>query len=177
MQDDELIGEIHRGDEGSASSLIEKYWQQVFRYLYRLSCNFHDAEELTQQTFLRVFERLDQYAIGTNFRAWMYRVATNSFLDHQRKLKRRGDSSGAEVAVASAYEAPDAIAAEKELTEAIERAIMNMPEDERIVLTLRVNEDMSYGQIAEIVDSPESTVRWRLHKTRRQLLKMLEAYL
>jgi len=179
MRDEDLLKKIQEGNADAAAALVETHWERIFRYLYRLCGSLHDAEDLAQQTFLRLFERPERYipTPGGAFQAWLYRVATNLFLDRQRRSKREGEVLDAVAQSAPPSERPDDATQKNELAEALERAVLRLPEDQRIVLTLRVNEEMAHGEIARIVGVEVGTVRWRLHEARRQLARLLEAYL
>lgn len=176
MEDDDLIARIRQGDGEAASQLVERHWEPIFRYLFRLSRNRHDAEDIVQQTFLKVFERLDQYVAHTNFRAWLYRVATNAFLDERRPAAFRVEETP-DAATAAPACAPASVAEGRELAQAVEREIMGLPEELRVVVTLRVNEELSHREIAGILKCREGTVRWRFHEARRRLLDALGPYL
>jgi RNA polymerase sigma-70 factor (ECF subfamily) len=151
--------------------LVHQHWDAVYRLTYRLCGNLHQAEDLTQETFLRAIDRQEALADGVNVRAWLLRVATNLFVDACRRRKsvqfealaqdppREPQSSGIEDA---------------ELTDLLNSAVAELPEQARAVLALRVEQDLSFRQIGQLLSITEETARWHMMQARRQLLRKLE---
>jgi RNA polymerase sigma-70 factor (ECF subfamily) len=154
------------------AAVVNEHWNGVFRLLRSLGGDVHAAEDLTQETFLRALDRIDGFAPGTNMRAWLLRIATNAYFDEQRKRKRvrpqayedespaRGPEPGYELETAE--QAALARAAMEELTELT-----------RLVFHLRVEEDLSFREIAEMAGTTEQSARWHMHQARTKLLARL----
>ena len=155
----------------------------------RMTRNAADAEDLVQETYLKAFNAYERFEAGTNLKAWMYRILTNSYINAYRKKQRRPDESdiddiedlylyrrlgGAESAVLSR-------SAEDELLEMfgedeVKLALEDLPEHYRMPILLADVEGFAYKEIAEILDVPIGTVMSRLHRGRKQLQKRLNSF-
>lgn len=155
----------------------------------RMTRNAADAEDLVQETYLKAFNAYERFETGTNLKAWMYRILTNSYINAYRKKQRRPDESdiddiedlylyrrlgGAESAVLGR-------SAEDELLEMfgedeVKLALEDLPEHYRMPILLADVEGFAYKEIAEILDVPIGTVMSRLHRGRKQLQKRLYSF-
>ena len=155
--------------------VVEQHSDRVFRLAYRLTGNRPDAEDLTQEVFVRVFRSLDTYTPGT-FEGWLHRITTNLFLDGARRKQRiRFDTLSDERAARLTSPAPAAELAVSEQTfdDDIETALATLPPDFRAAVVLCDVEGLSYEEIAEIMDAKLGTVRSRIHRGRCMLRKAL----
>ena len=158
----------------------------MYAAAYRLTRNAADAEDLIQETFLRAYRGFHQFEPGTNLKAWLYRILTNTYINSYRAKKRRPEESdledvedlylyrrlGAEATAPAGRSAEDQVLehfTESEIKEALE----SLPEQFRIAVLLGDVEGFSYKEIAEILDIPIGTVMSRLHRGRRALQKRL----
>lgn len=155
----------------------------------RMTRNAADAEDLVQETYLKAYRAYERFEVGTNLKAWMYRILTNSYINDYRKKQRRPDESdiddvedlflyrrlgGAETATLSR-------SAEDELMDLfgeneVKVALEDLPEHYRLPIVLADVEGFAYKEIAEILDVPIGTVMSRLHRGRKQLQKRLYAF-
>ena len=155
--------------------IVELHSDRVYRLAYRLTGNRPDAEDLTQEVFVRVFRSLDSYVPGT-FEGWLHRITTNLFLDQARRRQRiRFDALSEERAarLTSAVPTPDVAYAEQRFDDDIERALATLPPDFRAAVVLCDVEGLSYEEIAEILDAKLGTVRSRIHRGRAMLRNAL----
>ena len=155
--------------------VVEQHSDRVFRLAYRLTGNRPDAEDLTQEVFVRVFRSLDSYTPGT-FEGWLHRITTNLFLDGARRKQRiRFDALSDERAarLQSASPAPDAAYADQRFDDDIESALATLPPDFRAAVVLCDVEGLTYEEIAEIMDAKLGTVRSRIHRGRAMLRRAL----
>ncbi len=155
--------------------IVELHSDRVYRLAYRLTGNQHDAEDLTQEVFVRVFRSLGSYTPGT-FEGWLHRITTNLFLDQaRRKQKIRFDALSDERAsrLASSAAAPDAAYADQMFDDDIESALATLPPDFRAAVVLCDVEGLTYEEIAEILDAKLGTVRSRIHRGRAMLRRAL----
>ena len=155
----------------SWDEIVEQHTDRVYRLAYRLTGNRLDAEDLTQEVFVRVFRSLDSYTPGT-FEGWLHRITTNLFLDQARRKQRiRFDALSDERAdrLASAEAAPDAAYTDQRFDDDIERALATLPPDFRAAVVLCDVEGLSYEEIAQILGAKLGTVRSRLHRGRAML--------
>ena len=151
--------------------IVDKHTARVYRLAYRLTGNPHDAEDLTQEVFVRVFRSLDTYTPGT-FEGWLHRVTTNLFLDQARRKQRiRFDALSEERAarLRSSSPSPDMAYADMHFEDDVERALATLPPDFRAAVVLCDVEGLSYEEIAEILGAKLGTVRSRIHRGRAQL--------
>jgi RNA polymerase sigma factor (sigma-70 family) len=151
--------------------IVDKHTARVYRLAYRLTGNAHDAEDLTQEVFVRVFRSLDTYTPGT-FEGWLHRVTTNLFLDGARRKQRiRFDALSDERAsrLRSSSPSPDMAYADMHFEDDVEHALATLPPDFRAAVVLCDVEGLTYEEIAEILDAKLGTVRSRIHRGRAQL--------
>ena len=155
--------------------IVERHSDRVFRLSYRLTGNRHDAEDLTQEVFVRVFRSLDTYTPGT-FEGWLHRITTNLFLDSARRKQRiRFDALSDERAsrLTSGEATPDMAYADTTFDDDIERALSTLPPDFRAAVVLCDVEGLTYEEIAHIMDAKLGTVRSRIHRGRAMLRNAL----
>ncbi|WP_309136288.1 RNA polymerase sigma factor SigE [Nocardioides campestrisoli] len=155
--------------------IVARHSDRVFRLAYRLTGDRHDAEDLTQEVFVRVFRSLDGYTPGT-FEGWLHRITTNLFLDQARRRQRiRFDALSDERAsrLVSASPSPDAAYDDRTFDDDVERALATLPPDFRAAVVLCDVEGLSYEEIAAIMDAKLGTVRSRIHRGRTMLRKAL----
>lgn len=159
----------------SWGEIVEQHSDRVFRLAYRLTGNRHDAEDLTQEVFVRVFRSLSTYTPGT-FEGWLHRITTNLFLDQARRKQRiRFDALSDERAdrLTSSSPSPDAAYADRTFDDDIERALATLPPDFRAAVVLCDVEGLAYEEIAEILGAKLGTVRSRIHRGRAMLRSAL----
>jgi RNA polymerase sigma-70 factor (ECF subfamily) len=166
----------HLTDAKSPTEWVAQFWDAVYKLLYRLSGSSHEAEDLTQDTFLRAIGRQGSFKLGTNRRAWLLRIATNAFLDRQRRKKvlKIGTLPG-ELSDDSPH--PSQPMQARELHESLLVAIESLPETARVVFLLRGEQDLSFREIAQIIDVSEETARWHMMQARKALLAKLDGKL
>jgi RNA polymerase sigma-70 factor (ECF subfamily) len=165
-------------DEWQAPSwdeLVAQHSARVYRLAYRLTGNSHDAEDLTQEVFVRVFRSLSSYTPGT-FEGWLHRITTNLFLDQaRRKAKIRFDAlaEDAETRIPSRAAAPDIQVLDGLFDDDVESALAELPPDFRAAVVLCDIEGLSYEEIADVLSLKLGTVRSRIHRGRTMLRKAL----
>ncbi|MFY9190035.1 MAG: sigma-70 family RNA polymerase sigma factor [Lawsonella sp.] len=153
---------------------------QLYGAALGMTRNPTDAEDLVQETFAKAFSSFASYKPGTNLKAWLYRIMTNTYINAYRKKQRRPHHSPAEemtdaqVAEVANHHATGLRSAEVEALEmlpnaTIQAALQGLPEDRRTVVYYADVESMPYKEIAEIMDTPIGTVMSRLHRGRKQL--------
>lgn len=173
LQDDaELVRRCRSGDRAAQLALVERHQQPVFRAVMRILGHREDALDATQATFLKVFERLDQYDPAHRLFSWIYRIAINEAVDRTKRARRHEALSDDLVSTAAG---PETHKDADVLARALQAGLAALSEDYRIVLVLRHFSDCSYEEIAAIVGVPEKTVKSRLHSARQQLREKLLA--
>lgn len=151
--------------------IVDRHSDRVYRLAYRLTGNAADAEDLTQDVFVRVFRSLDTYTPGT-FEGWLHRITTNLFLDGARRRQRiRFDALSDERAerIRSSLATPHEAYADRTFDADIEQALAALPPDFRAAVVLCDIEGLTYEEIADIVGAKLGTVRSRISRGRTML--------
>ncbi|MBP3088965.1 RNA polymerase sigma factor SigE [Corynebacterium sp. sy017] len=160
----------------SWGELVSEHADSVYRLAYRLSGNQHDAEDLTQETFMRVFRSLKNYQPGT-FEGWLHRITTNLFLDmvrHRSKIRMEALPEDYE-RVPGTDMTPEQAYSVAHLDPALQKALDALSPDFRVAVVLCDVVGMSYDEIADTLGVKMGTVRSRIHRGRSQLRASLEA--
>lgn len=177
----DVVAAAQAGDERAFETIVTRYERSVFGLAYRMAGNAARAEDLAQEVFLRLWRKLGKFDTSQPLRPWLMRLATNACINALKRrrvptvsLHPRGDdetSSGLEPAA----DGPTAgqTAETRELVGRLEEAITQLPEDYRVVVTLRHIECLSYGEIAETLGWPLGTVKVRLFRARERLRRLL----
>jgi RNA polymerase sigma-70 factor, ECF subfamily len=174
--DETLVQRCRSGDRQALAALMERYQRPIFNAAYRVLGNGDDAADVTQTTFLKVAEKLDDYDAQYKFFSWIYRIAINESLNalrrdaHEESLEDEDELPGPNAVD------PERHASDAELAGRVQRALMLMRFEHRIVITLRHFSDCSYGEIAWILELQEKTVKSRLFEARQKLRELLKEF-
>jgi RNA polymerase sigma-70 factor (ECF subfamily) len=177
----DLIQQAQAGDGRACGELFQLFVQSVFASAHKLAGNATDAEDITQETFIRAFRGIGGFQHRSGFRTWLYRILFHVAQDFSKK--RAKEPSGTSVQLdevddalaAGAEGGPAEQAGAEEERRLLRRAVGELPERERVALTLVYLEGMSCSEAAEIMEVREGTVYWWLHEARRRLARRLRA--
>lgn len=166
-----LIVAAQQGDRSAFARLVEHYWDRLYRWIYHLTRDCHTAEDLVQESFLKAFAGLKKFQAGTNFSAWLFRIAHNNFANHCRASAREREALPEDLPDQRQGPLEESVSAEE--LRNVAQAIQRLPSEFRAALLLRIEEDLSFREIAEVLGLTEETARWRVFKARQKLLSLL----
>jgi RNA polymerase sigma-70 factor (ECF subfamily) len=167
-----LIERGRRGDRQALGGLLNRYQGPVFNAALRIVGNPDDASDVTQSVFLKAFENLDRYDPAYRFFSWIYRIAVNESINHNKRRYRMHPLDERDI---PDNHGPLVSTETVSLNRQIQEGLMELDEIYRVVVVLRHYSDFSYREIGEILDIPEKTVKSRLFTARRQMRDILLA--
>lgn len=182
MDDRAVIEQVLAGDNDAFGILVERYQTKIYNLALRMCGNEDDAFDLAQESFLRAWRNLGSFQFESAFSTWLFRLCSNICLDFLRAKKRRAavsltmtDDEGEEnqLEVPDPGKTPEEAVFAAEDRELLTRALNELPADQREILTLRAIDDLSYSEIARILNLQEGTVKSRLSRARTALRKKL----
>ncbi|HLM66219.1 MAG TPA: sigma-70 family RNA polymerase sigma factor [Longimicrobium sp.] len=187
LTDHELVALAQKGSEKAYRELLGRYQRPVFSLVYRMLRDREQAEDLAQETFVRVFNNIGRYDPKYKFSSWIFKIATNLTIDHIRKKEvatvsidgsryavTADEIEASTITVASDDENPEELLEAKELGESIEGAIGALRPEYRTAILLRHVEGREYQEIADIMGLPLGTVKTFIHRARHELRAKLE---
>jgi RNA polymerase sigma-70 factor, ECF subfamily len=173
--DAELVRRTTRGELTAFEQLVDRHRPTVVRVAARI-VGSDDAEDVSQDAFLRAFHRLEHFRGEAPFRSWLLRITHNAALDHlARRRAEPVDPETLDAAEASPSRPPADRLELRERIERMERKLRGLSPQHRVVLVLRDAEGLTYEEIADITDTPLGSVKGRLHRARREFVDMLRA--
>lgn len=179
----DLIRRCRQGDERAYRELIRRYERPVYSVLMRVVRRSEDAEDLTQETFVRMFRALDRYDLERPFSAWLFTIASRLGIDHLRRRRvptvsmsqsEPGSTEEHQMDVPDEGPGPEEVAVHHEEEARSRDLVDSLPPHYRIVVVLRHQQDLSYEEIAEALQLPLGTVKARIHRARALLKEKLE---
>ena len=168
----------------SSDLLIRAYEKRVYNLAYRLSGSYDEANDISIDAFIRVFQAIKHFRGEANFSTWLFRIVTNVYLDRRKRMKNRQHLSLQEYieleesSVARQIEdpapTPEQVAEVNERNTALQKAVSSLPDYQRAMIVLYHTERLSYEEIAEALDLPLGTVKSRLNRARLLLREKLQ---
>jgi RNA polymerase sigma-70 factor (ECF subfamily) len=177
-RDAELVARSKAGDKEAFGELVRRYQKPVFRIVLRMVKSPDDADDLTQDTFVRAHRGLKTFKEEFDFHPWLYRIAVNQAINFLNKRKRQAavdleDVPEGDIKSGPEPESPLQSASRQELLKKLDAALERLPDEQRTVFLLRVQEGLSYEEIAETMETPKGTVMSRLARARMALRKYM----
>jgi RNA polymerase sigma-70 factor, ECF subfamily len=182
-EDSKIIREILDGNPNAYRSLVERYQGRIYNVIFGMVRDRDEAEELTQEAFVKAFRNLQGFRQEARFYTWLCRIAINLSIDFLRKRKRHatfsfdesiGVKEGGELADSHNLGNPHEELQNKEIRKRIIETVEKLPEEQKRVLVLREIDGLSYREISEILGIPEGTVMSRLYYARKKLQAELQ---
>ena len=184
QEDYDLVARALAGDQAAYTRLRNKYWRALHAMLSRMIRDQYDADDLTQEAFIKAFHSLASFNPEYAFSTWLYKIASNNCIDYLRKRRLKTVSMDAPVQTHDGemqmeYADPNALIPDAPITSAertaiLQDAIRNLPEKYRIVIEMRHTYELEYADIAEKLGLPLGTVKAHLFRARALLLKRLK---
>jgi RNA polymerase sigma-70 factor, ECF subfamily len=176
MNDGELVRLASAGDRAAFTQIYERFYVRAFRLAYGMTGNRTGAEDLTQEIFMRVFQRLEHFGGQSSFATWFYRLAVNHSLNYRRKERVDEPDNHSDRLEFLADQAPqiEAVVLQNQLKGKIHGALLELGEEMRMVIILKDMEGLSYDEIAERLNCSPGTVASRLNRARKQLAQKLK---
>jgi len=176
--DDDLVRDHIGGDMAAFEVLYGRYRARLFGFVRSMGAGHAEAEDLFQDTWMRAIQGMPRYRPEGKFRVWLFRIARNAWIDRVRRIGKElpmgnGEETERLVEDESPIPRPDETLAERERVTLLEGALETLPGGERQVLELRAREEMSFREIAEVLEIPIGTALWRMHRAVRRLAEVL----
>ena len=157
-------------DELALRTLFQPHEEGLFRYLWQMLKHQQDSEDALQDTFRKAIEALPRYREENHFKSWLFRIAHNTALEVIRRRKKIIElSENSENLLEDPAKSPRELLARSERTVELREAIASLPEHERSVVLLRLQEELSFKEIAEVIGAPLGTALARMHKAKERL--------
>ena len=176
---DALIARCLQGDQAAWEQVVRQHWRKVFNVAYKFVGRHDEAEDLTQDIFLKIFKALHTFDRRANFQTWLVSISRNLCIDHYRSLRKERETMARDVdasllAPVSAERSPHAVLEQVGLKSLIRQALAALPSALREAVVLRDLQEFSYLEIADQLSLPEGTVKSRTHYALRALRLALE---
>jgi RNA polymerase sigma-70 factor, ECF subfamily len=175
---DSLIEQCLSGDQAAWETIVRQHWRKVFNVAYKFVGKHDEAEDLTQDIFLKIFKALDTFDRRANFQTWIISIARNLCIDHYRSIRKERETIAREVDAGdltpvSAEIGPEGALERSDLRALLQRALERLPMALRTAVVLRDLQELSYQEIADQLDLPEGTVKSRINRGRLELARQV----
>ena len=177
-----VIRRVQRGDTDAFEALVAAYEKNVFNVALQMTGNREDAQDMTQEAFLKAYSSLSSFRGDSKFSSWLYRIVSNVCLDFKRRQGRRPSSSltveddegeNIQLDIADESQSPEALLERKMTREAVRAGLQQLPDEQRQILLLREIQGLSYEEIGEAMGLEAGTVKPRIFRARKKLCAFL----
>jgi RNA polymerase sigma-70 factor (ECF subfamily) len=177
-----IIRQVQHGDVDSFELLVAAYEKNVFNVALQMTGNREDAQDMTQEAFIKAYNSLSSFRGDSRFSSWLYRIVSNVCLDFKRRQGRRPASSltveddegeNVELDIADESQSPEALLERKLTREAVRRGLAELPDEQRQILLLREIQGLSYEEIGDAMNLEPGTVKSRIFRARKKLCAFL----
>jgi RNA polymerase sigma-70 factor, ECF subfamily len=175
---DELIERCLRGDQLAWEAIVRQHWRKVFNVAYKFVGKHDEAEDLTQDIFLKIFKSLNTFDRRANFQTWLISVSRNLCIDHYRSVRKERETIDRDVdpgdLTPTSHEiSPYAALEQRDRVVLLREALTTLPETLRTAVVLRDIQELSYQEIADQLQLPEGTVKSRINRGRTELARQI----
>ncbi len=172
-EDIALVKRVKAGDKDAFGKLVQKYKQQIYFVAYRMTNSHADADDISQEAFIKAYESIGSFKEKSSFSTWIYRIIVNMTINHLKKIGRKQTFALDENISIENNSDPGEIEEQRQLHEEITKAIGSLPLKQRMVVELAILEGLPHREIANILGCPEKTISWRLFQARKNLKEKL----
>jgi RNA polymerase sigma-70 factor (ECF subfamily) len=181
--DNELVARVQKGDKAAFDLLVKKYQHKIFSLIGRYIRDHAEVMDVAQDAFIKAYRALPRFRGDSAFYTWMYRIAINTAKNHLAAKGRRPPASDIDSSEAESYavgdalrehDSPESLLMRDEMRDLVHQTLSELPDELRTALSLREFENMSYEEIASIMDCPVGTVRSRIFRARAAIDEALE---
>ena len=178
VSDVELIRNCQQGDEASFRILVDRYKDRIYTAVYRILGNVQDAEDIAQEVFVAAYRAISSFDVSRKLLPWILKIATNLSIDHlRRKHPQIISLDSPEAAEVQWNEYPLEDVEASELLQLTEQLVTQLPDKYRAAVSLYYTQDLTYNEVADILDIPVGTVKTYLHRAREILKARLQTVL
>jgi RNA polymerase sigma-70 factor, ECF subfamily len=175
---DAVIQRCQDGDQDAWAQIVRQHWRKVFNSAYKFTGKHDEAEDLTQDVFLKIFKSLDTFDRRANFQTWLVSVSRNLCIDHYRSVRKERetidrDVDAGELTPAAVTQSPVAALEQRDRVELLKKAMEQLPPSLRRAVMLRDIQELSYQEIADRERLPEGTVKSRINRGRTELARQI----
>jgi RNA polymerase sigma-70 factor (ECF subfamily) len=175
---DDLIARCLDGDQAAWDQIVRQHWRKVFNLAYKFVGRHDEAEDLTQDIFLKIFKALHTFDRRANFQTWLISISRNLCIDHYRSVRKERetmarDVDASELNPVSREQSPHRYVEQQDLRQLIRQALGELPPSLREAVVLRDLKEFSYQEIADKLGLPEGTVKSRINRGRLELARQL----
>src|SRR5918992_135069 len=176
---DAVIQRCLAGDQDAWAQIVQQHWRKVFNIAYKFTGKHDEAEDLTQDVFLKIFKSLDTFDRRANFQTWLVSVSRNLCIDHYRSVRKERetidrDVDAGELSPGAQKVSPVAALEHKDRVELLKKALDHLPPTLRSAVLLRDIQELSYQEIADKLNLPEGTVKSRINRGRTELARQIQ---
>jgi len=174
MEDTSLVERYLDGDSGAIEELVVKYQKQVYAFVYRIINDAEEAKDLTQKTFLKLFNAIGSFRNEASFKTWLYRIAMNTTLTYIRQNRHRAGESEIQESIMGSQAGALSLVIKKEKADYLKKALAELPERQRLAVILRAYEGLSCRETAGVMGCSEGTVKAHYHAAVKGLRDILK---
>lgn len=179
MEDARLVQDFLGGNHQAFNSLVGRWQNKIHHFAYRYFASSDDAAEITQKTFIKAYQKLDTLDDASKFSSWLYRIANNLCLDELKRAGRKNTTSFEALKFAPQTETAspaDAALQRNEGLVLLHKALLQLPNDQRMVVIMKEYEGLTFSEIAEILNEPINTVKSRMYYGLKSLKKTFDSW-
>jgi RNA polymerase sigma-70 factor (ECF subfamily) len=178
LTSDRLIERCLGGDQDAWETIVRQHWRKVFNVAYKFVGRHEEAEDLTQDIFLKIFRSLETFDRRANFQTWLISVSRNLCIDYYRSVRKERETidrqvTAEEVGPVSSDAGPLAALEQRDLAALLRRALQTLPDSLRTAVMMRDIQELSYQEIAGRLQLPEGTVKSRINRGRKELARQI----